>query len=107
MLREVARKGRKVYLQATQLDYELPPSSALLDASLQNVEQRLQLLGATLKKQLERRFLLGDFPPGLASAKLSLQGSLPPDLPVPQVFLATVAISARAASGCGSSPKRL
>ena len=93
----MARKGRKVYLQATQLDYELPPSSALLDASLQNVEQRLQLLGATLRKQLERRFLLGDFPPRLASAKLSLQGSLPPDLPVPQVFLATVAISAQ---GC-------
>ncbi len=95
LLREVARKGRKVYLQATQLDHELPPSSTLLDASLQSFEQRLQHLGATLRKQLERRFLLGDFPPGLAFAKLSLQGSLPPDLPVPQVFLATVAISAQ------------
>ena len=93
MLREVTRKGRKVYLQATQLDYELPPSSALLDASLKMVEQRLQHLGATLRKQIERRILPGDCSPAEAFAKLSPQGSLTSDLPVPQVFLATVTIS--------------
>lgn len=95
LLREVTRKGRKVYLQATQLEYELPPSSALLDASLKMVEQRLQQLGVALRKQIERRILLGDCSPEEAFAKVSLRGRPSPDFPLPKVYLATAAISAQ------------
>lgn len=93
LLTEVRRQGRKVFWQARSLRYTLPPSSKLLVASLEQVDRLLEEVGTAIKKQLERRFLLGG---GLADPEptlVSLQDH--PDLEplLPQVYLATKPLS--------------
>lgn len=87
------RQGRKVFWQAGSLEFALRPSSELLATSLESVDRLLEGLGAAIKEQLERRFLLDGGPADPAPTLVSLQDR--PDLEpsLPQVYLATKPLS--------------
>lgn len=93
LLTEARRQGRKVFWQARSLEFTLQPSGELLAASLEHVDGLLEQLGTAIKKQIERRFLLGGEPSGLAPTQVSLQDRPGLEPVQPQIYLAAKPLS--------------